>query len=1077
MLSAPSSVETSPAMSRPRRHLLPALLILLLPAAMWGTSACSPGDADDPGHGTDADVAAGDPACPQPSLRPDGGCCEAGQSYDPLSSACIDIGPPDCSAVSLVAPTACTPRWCWDLKTSDDAPCAKPGLLCRVVGRACTDDERAAGAGCPAGQAPDGDDGCIPPGLPPDSKVPGGRHPAEPPPLPPLPPLTAPRWCLDGAQARLCSSNENGSSKKKGSAKESGCAVGQAPDDDGVCRKAGVDWLCPPGFLVDKDDPGTPTRPPHCLPDPADCGAGPYAASLMAGAGPAKGVWYVHAEAKSGGDGSKAAPLASIGAAVQAAPIGATIALSAGTWKEALPLHKGQQVVGRCAALTRLYNTVKAANVLVDGSSGPVSLRDVSVVGSAVGVLAAAPVKATIERVHIKGASVAGVAAIAKQAHLTLRDVVVAATLTDTDGKNGRGVEASSGGQLTLQRVRVSQQHDIGLLVTGVGSRADADGLLIADTRQTETGKLHGRGVEVGGGASAELIAVRVIGSAESGVRISGGGSRLQARRLHVQGRLTSVGGPQGLGIIGRSGAELTLHGVHIEDAAGHGLHITDGSTAAKVAGLRVERTRPTSLWGHGQGVVVIDGGWLELVGAWLVDNRQAGLSVHAVGSQVWARALQVSGTTPPNAGLQESAGIVLSGGGQLDIVQGRLHSNHGMGLGIFEVGSRATVSDLLADGNVSLADKSPSGMGVAVYLGGRLDLHRSRLSGNGHAGLMLQEPGTLVRASELLVDGSKPEPGEDRFGRAISIMTQARLELRHARLSGNRDRALSVESTGTFAAVEDLLIDNQRSAANNGEGGNGIVVTAGGHLQAGRMRLFRNRSSGILVGNPGTRLDLWGSRIEKTRANEAKNVFGAGLVSLYGSRVEVAGTLSQANRSVGMAAAYDDGALYITGSVVRDTGASTKVEQNGIGVACMKGGVVHLRASAVRDNSVAGVFFGNGKGAVGDSVVTGTGFAGLIGSDGEPYEFGDGLLASVVKDLTISRSLFIDNDRAGVYINFTDAVTVDRILASGNLFGLVTASSHVMTANPATFYNNSQANIAGDTTLSVPDTPAPDSL
>jgi len=1038
------------------RHALPALRLL---AALLLTVACSPAETDTAATPDTADSGTATPTCPQPSQRPNGGCCPAGHSFDAALSGCVPVGPADCAAVSLVNPGACIPRWCWDLLAPDDTPCAEPGLLCRPAGRLCTADERAASAGCPAGQVPDDVGACTPAGLHANSPLrPAGGPVAPLPPLPALPAATPPRWCTKDGLARPCA------------ASETGCATGEVPDKTGTCIPAGVPWLCPPGFVVDAKDPGSAARPPACTPDPALCGAGPWPADL-----PATGVFYVDAAAKAGGDGSTSSPFNTLFAAVKAAPTGATLALSAGTWTEPLVLGKGLVVRGRCAAMTQLANNSAPANVQLDGDDGPVTLRDVSVVGSGIGVIAIEPVAATIERVHIHGASVAGIAALKTGAELTIRDAVVAATVAKMDGTAGRGIEASGGGRVMLERVRISQQRDVGLMVSHAGSRALGDGVLIADTRPTQLSKVRGRGVDVSVGAQAELNAVRIIGSAEIGVRLAGAGTRLKVTGLRVQGSLQPPAGPKGHGVVARDGAELVAVGARIEDATGHGMHVTEPGTAARLAGLQVLRTRPAVVTGHGQGVVATDGAWLELVGGWLSDNRQSGLAVGDAGTQVWARALLVDATDAPTAKTPEAAAVLANGGASLTLSHVRLHHNRGVGLVVTDVDTLVQATDLLADGGLSLGPgKLASGMGVVVQLGGRLELNRGRLSGNQNAGVVLRKAGTTAWLRELLVDGSKPDPSTGASGAGVLVLSGSRLELQHGRLSGNHERALSVEATGTLAAVEDLLVDGTVSSLTDGFGGDAIVAVAGGRVQAGRALLIGNRSSAILVGHAPSRLDLWGARIESTTGNAATGAYGAGITVVMGSRADLDGVIFRDNRSVGAVAGGDDTVMRLTGCVIEDTAASTAQEQNGAGAASLLGSRMDVRASIVRNNRVAGLFFTGLGGQIWDTVVSKTGVASVMSSSGDPIQFGDGVLASQVSEMTIGRCLLVDNQRAGLYVAHSDQVDISSLVISGNVFGLATTEGQIVQVGPGAIYGNSQANVAGEISLGVPHPPDP---
>ena len=454
------SHHAPPSPTRGANSALPFTALLLLAVA------CAP--AEPPKPPTPAvDGTADALPCDPPRQRPDGGCCPIGAFHDIATAACTPVGPPECAASLFNNPAACEPRWCWHWRNGDGQPCAAEALDCLPAGRRCSAAELAAGGGCPAGTVPSGEAGasaCLAAGLLSTSPWYAADG-AAPPPLPALPASASPRWCLAAGLAKACAP-----------ARAGGWA-GQQLAADGTCAPAGLPWTCPPGFVIDNSATAGASGLAPCVPDPAACGPGPWPQNL-----PASGVLYVDAKAAVGGDGSAAKPMGSLVAAVAAAQSGQTVALAAGTYPGALELGKGLHIRGRCAALSHIDGGGALAMVRLLGGAA-VKLTDVRVTGEGIGVLATAAAQAVLERVMIEGVRTAGVAAIASGAAVTLRDSLVVGTRPSVGGDNGRGVEASAGGHMTLQRVRISRQRDVGLLVTGVSSQISAEGVLVDDTR------------------------------------------------------------------------------------------------------------------------------------------------------------------------------------------------------------------------------------------------------------------------------------------------------------------------------------------------------------------------------------------------------------------------------------------------------------------------------------------------------------------------------------------------------------------------------------------------------------------
>lgn len=224
----------------------------------------------------DADAAGPVGDCGEPRRASDGSCCPPGYVFDPESHACQAVGPPECAATVFDAPEACVPRWCWDWRDRDDVACAPGEDGCLPMGRTCTGDELAAGAGCPAGMVPplDTGEGCAHAGLG-EGAVEAPYDLAAPP--PPVPPLesSVPRtcWGLQDAAGAPCAAGDPGcwpvglrcTAAERGAGL--GClpGTGPSPKTGEGCITAGTttsatSWAgpaeeLPPVPLVDDSDP------------------------------------------------------------------------------------------------------------------------------------------------------------------------------------------------------------------------------------------------------------------------------------------------------------------------------------------------------------------------------------------------------------------------------------------------------------------------------------------------------------------------------------------------------------------------------------------------------------------------------------------------------------------------------------------------------------------------------------------------------------------------------------------------------------------------------------------------------
>lgn len=1058
---SPIDRQSPPRPARSRLARLALRPVALLPfALLLGAAACGPAETqEEPSPGanvlTGADHDAN--ACDAEARRPGGGCCAAGSFYHADTDACLAVGPPECAAQVFAEPAACVPRWCWDWRDDGDVACGAGALDCLPVGRRCSAEELAAGVGCPAGSGPASmaqPSECVPAGLLATSPWHVDDE-AAPPPLAALPASAPPRWCLKSGLATPCA------------APSAGCPAGEGPAAEQACAPAGLPWVCPPGFVVDAKAPAEPTGLAVCAPDPAACGAGPWSQNL-----PTSGVLYVDPSAGAGGDGSAANPLSSLGAAVAAAQSGQTVALAAGTFAGALQVGKALHIVGRCAALSRIDGGGALAMVRVV-SGAKLTLTDVTVSGEGIGVLATGSGQAVLERVMIKEVRTAGAGAIASGATLTLRDSLIVGTRPSPQGTSGRGAEASAGGSLVLQRVRISRQRDVGLLVTNAGSVIDAEAVLVDDTRAVLANGARGRAVEVNNGGRLQLVGARLVGFVDAGLRVATAGAEADVKGLRVEGWPKDAAMKGGGGVLVQGGGQLNLQGAVLQATVDYGLAISGGEATARVGGLAVVGTQDGSGPGMGQGVQVDQGGWLELVGADLSANHGAGLAVIDAGSLLYADQVRVRDTLPSAQSGGDTAGMHVGDGGVATLRNARFSGNRGYGLAVHGQGALATVSEALIEGGALIEGQEVSGVGAAVLGGGELRLSASRVHGNSWAGLVVSAAGSLLRGEGLVVDGTLSTPATGDRGHGVLVYDSGRLELRHSRLSANHEQGLAVEATGTLALLDDVLVDNSVARPKDGHSGHGVVVFAGARLTANHLRVYANRSAGIGIAHVGSRARLAGLRADHNRAELLDGSHGNGLVVNFGGHVTVAGGVISANRVSGAFAGRWGSTMTLVGCRVVDTAANDADNEYGFGVASAGGADLTVLASVVAGNHAGGILMGYGTGHVAGSVIRATGWAGLRRTTGEYPAMGDGVIATESKAVFVGESIITDNRRAGVFAQLTQSPVFSALAITDNLFGVVADQATYTIDKPLAVQNNTQANMAADLGLVVPKAPA----
>ena len=276
------------------------------------------------------------------------------------------------------------------------------------------------------------------------------------------------------------------------------------PDDeielpDSSCLRAGIDpAACAEGFAPEAGGcvPILPQAPcedatialpgdESCRPI-ADCGGGEWGLIDTSGV-----TVFVSASAPAGGDGSEAAPLSTISAAVAAAPAGATVAVAEGDYSGPILLgDKPLTVWGRCPGLVSVSTGPTRVEVsgaseatfrgfALSGTGNGVIVRnnailrdlwihDLNGIAIAVQTMTATPAVAAIDNVHIARAVDVGVLVLASQ--VTASDIVIRDMAKTPGGRFGRAWDIELGSVVNVDRAVVERVHEYGVYLSGASA-------------------------------------------------------------------------------------------------------------------------------------------------------------------------------------------------------------------------------------------------------------------------------------------------------------------------------------------------------------------------------------------------------------------------------------------------------------------------------------------------------------------------------------------------------------------------------------------------------------------------------
>lgn len=479
----------------------------------------------------------------------------------------------------------------------------------------------------------------------------------------------------------------------------------------------------------------------------AECPAGDWPEELP----PETDVRYVRAGAPAGGDGSRAAPFGTIAAAIEAAPIGATIAVARGTYPEGIVPRTDQTIRGVCAAETRIAAPAEfGRNGTITAGAAGVTIRDLSVGGDVPGIFVSGMLASMrVEGVIVEGTRPTGIVA-RYGAMLIARDLAVRSTRSAADGTSGQGLIAFAGAQLDLERVEVVASHEAGVLAFGAGTTVRARSLAVRATTAPPADPHPGHGIVVDDGAVVELEASVL----EDNLRIGAGvwdGGLLRITDTIIRGTrgAFSMRTPKGwaLSAIG-PGTILDVSRVVCEDNQSRGIVVGQEAHAALVDLIVRDTIPPSSNVGEGAGLHVDYAADAEVERAVLARNQRVGAGVW-LDATLRLRDVSIVDTQLGH-GSDLAAALAVSERGTLTGERIAVRGARARAVHVATAGSSAVLTETVVEDVTPTPDCVPDcpagdvlAIGVAVTHDAAFELTRFEVRHSALVGLQLAEGGT----------------------------------------------------------------------------------------------------------------------------------------------------------------------------------------------------------------------------------------------------------------------------------------------------------------------------------------------
>ena len=529
-------------------------------------------------------------------------------------------------------------------------------------------------------------------------------------------------------------------------------------------------------------------------------------------------ILYVLAGAPAGGEGTQESPFGSINEALDIAEEGTIVALSKGTFDEAVRLRNGITLWGACVAETVVTCSTPSSEFGTVSVGGiDVRVRNLTIGGGRPGVLVRGAISysITIEDTLISNARRFGL--YVASGSLTGSNVIVRDTRPlESDGQKGVGLQAQDEAQVTLSRTVFERNRRSAVYAWGENTTVRLTDLLARDTLSREDDGTGGNGLTLLEGAHVEVERGVFERNREFGVGATDEGTTLVLTDVLV--RDTSYRESDrfgGNGVATMLGATATFRRCVFERNSEIGVAVAFSPTSVEMWDVVVRDTRHAERDGTGGvGLQVSHGAGATVDRA--VFDRNVMDGVHA---------------RDPDTTLGMANVLVR-------YTTGREHDGEfGRGIGV-EAGAGVVVSVASIDGNCS------SGIGVV-------------------------DTNTTLSFTDVVVRDTRGQILDGKFGRGLEVFGGAHAEAVRSLFLRNREAGVVAGGAETTLVIADIVVGDTRSGGEEGQFGYGLLAQAGAHVYATRSLVQRNQEAGLVAADDGTEMVVEGITVEQTIEGE----------------------------------------------------------------------------------------------------------------------------------------------------------------------------------------------------------------
>jgi len=308
----------------------------------------------------------------------------------------------------------------------------------------------------------------------------------------------------------------------------------------------------------------------------------------------------------------------------------------------------------------------------------------------------------------------------------------------------------------------------------------------------------------------------------------------------------------------------------------------------------------------------------LDVRGLLLSRVLNTGMLVNDPGTSLTLTDVVIEDTVR-EVGVTFAAGLPVLDGPRVEARRLIVARNDGPGIVSSGSGTEVTLADVVVLGIDRAAPRGAGGFGVAAQGGARLEADRLFVSEARQTGVLVAEADTVASLTNTVVEKSY-ELASGRSAPGITVQDGGSVEASRVVLSENQSSGIFVNDPGSEATLADVVLRDTNPDPGTGAFGRGMGVESGGSVHASRLLVLRNRDLGILVGGEGAAATLIDVAVSEMMPRESTATRGRGIGVQDGAVLDVSRLLVSESRDLAVYAAGPGAAVTMADVVIRDT-------------------------------------------------------------------------------------------------------------------------------------------------------------